>query len=130
MKRTGKHEVNADEPTPLVNIDKPWFRVRERAKLPDVRLHDLRRTVGSHLAMSGVPLLVIGKALNQTTAQTTMVYARLSQDPVREALERHARNLLASAGDPDIGEAASPDASKTASVHAIGKAHGGKRKQA
>ncbi|MCB9875937.1 MAG: tyrosine-type recombinase/integrase [Planctomycetaceae bacterium] len=74
---------------PLVNIDKPWYRIRKEAGLEDVRLHDLRRTVGSWLAMDGTSLLVIGKTLNQTTPATTQVYARLNEDPVRKALERH-----------------------------------------
>ena len=31
---------------PLVNVSKPWKRIRERAGLRDVRVHDLRRTLG------------------------------------------------------------------------------------
>ncbi|MCC6160300.1 MAG: tyrosine-type recombinase/integrase [Deltaproteobacteria bacterium] len=79
----------------LVNISKPWRAIRKAAKLEDVRLHDLRRTVGSWLAMDGTSLLVIGKTLNQTTPSTTQVYARLSEDPVRAALERHAAQVEA-----------------------------------
>jgi len=34
---------------PIHNIDKPWRRIRKLAEMEDVRLHDLRRTVGSWL---------------------------------------------------------------------------------
>ena len=82
--RTGK---------PLVNIDKNWRKVRKEAGLEDVRLHDLRRTFGSWMATSGTSLLVIGRALNQTSQHVTSVYARLSEDPVREAVENHGNSL-------------------------------------
>jgi integrase len=78
----------------LVNIDKPWRRIRAAAGVPDCRLHDLRRTVGSWLAMDGASLLLIGKTLNQTSPAATAVYSRLSEDPVRAALERHAEKLV------------------------------------
>jgi len=83
--KTGRH---------LVNIDKPWQAVRKVAGIEDVRLHDLRRTVGSMLAQSGVSLLVIQKTLNHATPAATMVYARLHQDPVRKALEQHGKTLM------------------------------------
>lgn len=41
------------EGAPLVNIAKAWDQVRRNAGIEDVRLHDLRRTVGSWLAQSG-----------------------------------------------------------------------------
>jgi integrase len=88
----------------LVNMDKPWFRVRTRAKIADVRLHDLRRTVGSWLATDGRSLLLIGRVLNHTSQQTTQIYAHLQQDPIREAMERHASRIMAAAGKTDDGE--------------------------
>ncbi len=48
----------------LVNIKKPWRRVRKAAGVEDVRLHDLRRTVGSWLAQAGNSLPLIGRVLN------------------------------------------------------------------
>jgi len=78
----------------LVNVDKAWRRIRRTADVEDVHLHDLRRTVGSWMAQSGNSLLVIQKALNQTTDHATRVYARMSEDPVRKALEEHGRRLL------------------------------------
>ena len=78
---------------PLVNINKPWGRIRKRAELEDVRLHDLRRTVGSWMATSGASLPLIGKVLNHSNASTTQIYARLSEDATRTALEEHGARI-------------------------------------
>jgi integrase len=78
----------------LVNIAKAWTRIRVRAGLSDVRIHDLRRTLGSWLAANGASLPLIGRALNHTQVSTTAIYARLNLDPVRTALEENARRML------------------------------------
>lgn len=75
----------------LVNIDKPWQRIRKMAGLEDVRLHDLRRTVGSWLAQSGNSLHLIGNVLNHSNQSTTAIYARFGQDSTRDALEQHGK---------------------------------------
>jgi integrase len=79
----------------LVNIDKPWRRAREVAGIKDVRLHDLRRTLGSWLAQAGNSLHLIGRVLNQKSPQATQIYARFAQDTVREALEGTAKRMIA-----------------------------------
>ncbi len=84
--------------SPLQNIDGAWRRIRARAGVEDVRIHDLRRTVGSWLAQAGSSLLVVQKALNHSTYQAALVYARMSEDPVRRALEEHERRVLVAAG--------------------------------
>ena len=63
---------------PLVNINQPWQRIRKRAELDDVRLHDLRRTAGSWLATTGSSLPLIGEVLNDSNSSTTQIYARLA----------------------------------------------------
>lgn len=78
----------------LVNISKPWNRIRQAAGLNDVRIHDLRRTLGSWLVAQGHSLPLIGKALNHSSISTTQVYARLELDPVRAALEANAARML------------------------------------
>jgi integrase len=83
----------------LVNIAKAWTRIRTRAGLTDVRIHDLRRTLGSWLAASGASLPLIGKALNHTQVSTTAVYARLALEPVRTALESNAQRMLSAGGE-------------------------------
>lgn len=78
---------------PLVNINKPWERIRKRADLEDVRLHDLRRTAGSWMATSGASLPLIGKVLNHSNPSTTQIYARLAEDAKRTALEEHGARI-------------------------------------
>ena len=73
---------------------KAWQRIRERANTKDVRIHDLRRTLGSWLAASGYGLPMIGRVLNHSQPSATAVYARLDLEPVRRALEANAQAML------------------------------------
>ena len=82
----------------LVNIEKPWYRIREAAGLDDVRLHDLRRSVGSWLSESGIDLNTIKDALRHANVSTTLIYAQLSADPARAAMEAHGRRVMEIAG--------------------------------
>ena len=69
----------------LTDLQRPWQRVRSRAGLDDVRIHDLRHTFAANAAASGLSLPMIGKLLGHTQAQTTARYAHLAADPVRKA---------------------------------------------
>jgi len=77
---------------------KAWERIRDAAKVTDVTIHDLRRTLGSWLAANGYSLLLIGKALNHQSQRSTEIYSQLNLDPVREALERNAALMLKPVG--------------------------------
>jgi integrase len=78
----------------LVNPWHAWGRIKARMGVDDLRIHDLRRTLGSWLAADGASLAIIGKALNHAQPQTTAIYARLNLDPVRTALEANAQRML------------------------------------
>lgn len=82
----------------LVNIGRPWARIRHDAGVDDVRLHDLRRTVGSWLSQQGVDLNLIKDALRHQSISTTLIYARLGKDAARDAMEEHGRRILEAAG--------------------------------
>ncbi len=71
----------------LVEPKSVWKRVLERAGLADLRIHDLRRTLGSWQAAAGVSLHTIGKSLGHKNQSTTAIYARLNLDPVRVAVD-------------------------------------------
>lgn len=49
----------------LIDPKTPWQRVVKRARLKDVTMHDLRRTLGSWQAMGGSGLPIIGKSLGR-----------------------------------------------------------------
>jgi integrase len=73
-----------------LDIDDAWSILRKTAGIPDVRLHDVRHTFASVLASSGLSLPIIGQLLGHTTAQTTLRYSHLLDDPLRAATERAA----------------------------------------
>ncbi len=72
---------------PLQEIKKSWDKIRKKAGIPDVRLHDLRHTHASHLVSSGLSLSIVGKLLGHTQASTTQRYAHLADEPLRQATE-------------------------------------------
>ena len=79
----------------LVNLEKPWRRIRKAAKLDDVRLHDLRHSFASVAASGGQSLVVIGKMLGHTQPATTARYAHLADDPVKAASDMVGRRIAA-----------------------------------
>lgn len=74
--------------THLVGLQNSWERIRAKAGLDDVRLHDLRHSFASVAVAMGEGLPMIGKLLGHTQTQTTARYAHLAADPVRAANER------------------------------------------
>jgi len=83
--------------------NRAWRRIIGRAGLQNVRIHDLRRTLGSWMAMQGTTLQVIGKGLGHRCLQATEVYARLSTDPVREAVDKATTAMLQAANGAEEG---------------------------
>ena len=82
----------------LVNLEKPWRRIRAAAKLDDVRLHDLRHSFASVAASGGQSLVVIGKMLGHSQPATTARYAHLADDPVKAASDAVGRHIAAAMG--------------------------------
>jgi len=64
----------------------------------DLRLHDLRRTLGSWQAATGASLPIIGKSLGHSSIQATQIYARLNLDPVRASVSRAQEAMLLAGG--------------------------------
>jgi integrase len=71
----------------IVDVKKRWTEFRKRCEFPDVRLHDIRRTMGSYLAISGVSLQQIGAVLGHKSLGSTEIYAQLHNEAVAKALE-------------------------------------------
>lgn len=66
-----------------------WRRIKGRADLPTLKIHDLRRSCASILASGGASIKLIASVLNQSSLQITdQVYAHVDDDPRRQALEK------------------------------------------
>ena len=85
-RKTGHH---------LTTLSDSLKRILRRAKIEDVRVHDIRRTVGSWLAENGQSLHLIGPVLNHKDPKTTAGYAYFQTQQRRDALNGHADKLLA-----------------------------------
>lgn len=70
----------------------------EAFDMTDLRIHDLRRTLGSWQAKTGASLSIIGKSLNHKSIQSTVIYARLDLDPVRQSVDTATQAMLEAAG--------------------------------
>ena len=76
---------------------KAWERIREASGLTDLRMHDLRRSLGSWQAIAGASMAVIGASLGHADLKSTQVYARLQLDPIRQSVEGAAAAMLEAA---------------------------------
>jgi integrase len=72
---------------PLVGVHRVWYRIRQRAGLPDLRLHDLRHAWASLAASSGLSLPIIGAVLGHRRAETTNRYSHFLQEPLKQAVD-------------------------------------------
>lgn len=68
------------------DVTKAFIRVRRRAELPNVRLHDLRHFAATRLLAAGVPVRTVSGRLGHANAATTLgVYAHFVEESDREA---------------------------------------------
>ena len=82
----------------LSDLQPFWQRVRARAGLKDVRIHDLRHTFASTAVAAGQGLPMIGKLLGHTQVQTTARYAHLAAAPVKEAANQVSESIATMIG--------------------------------
>ena len=71
---------------PFWSIFNSWDNARKRAKLPNVRLHDLRHSCASNLVNSGQSLYVVAKVLGHSQVRTSERYSHLSSDTLLNAV--------------------------------------------
>lgn len=81
-----------------VSLADAWAWLRTRAKIADVRLHDLRHSYASVAVSSGQSLAIVGGLLGHSQPATTARYAHLQDSPLRAASEATAGTIAAAIG--------------------------------
>jgi len=79
----------------FVDLYHNWERIRKRADLEDVRLHDLRHSFASVAVAGGSSLYLVGKVLGHEQANTTERYAHLADDPLKAVADKTASQIAA-----------------------------------
>jgi site-specific recombinase XerD len=65
------------------------MRASKQAGFPDVtKLHTMRHTFASQLVMSGVDLATVRALLGHADIETTMIYAHLAPEHLKNAVEK------------------------------------------
>ena len=72
----------------LTDLQHPSRRIREKAELDDVRIHDLCHSFASRALALGERLPMIAKLLGHTQVQTTARYAHLALDTTESSAAR------------------------------------------
>jgi integrase len=87
---------NPETLKPFVTIKHSWATARDEARLPGLRLHDLRHAHATFLAASGVDLLTIGRQLGHRDYKSTLRYAKTTSDVLLAAVEAGAKKMKCS----------------------------------
>ena len=93
----------------LADPKKAWMRILKEAEIENLRIHDLRRTLGSYQAATGANGYIIGKSLGHKSQQSTAIYARLNIDPVRDSVNKATDVMFGYMGQNSSVERASED---------------------
>ena len=87
--------------THMVDVDAVWARLRAKAGLEDVRIHDLRHSWASRALALGESLSMIGKLMGHGQVATTARYAHLARDTEKASAAKVGGSLGADIFGPD-----------------------------
>ena len=68
-------------------VQKAWRRLREKAGLPDTRLHDFRHTMGTYAGQAGLNAFMVRDLLGHKTMAMTGRYVEKATEPLRAAAD-------------------------------------------
>jgi integrase len=77
--------VNRQTGKPYTTVMKVWSRLRIKAGLPELRVHDLRHNFASMLVNSGRTLYEVQACLGHSDPKVTMRYSHLSSKSMQDA---------------------------------------------
>ena len=77
--------INRQTGLPYTTIQKVWERLRKKAGLEYVRIHDLRHSYASMLVNSGRSLYEVQQILGHSNPKVTQRYSHLSTATLQDA---------------------------------------------
>lgn len=102
--------ATGDGYTPVTHV---WYRIRKKAGLPHMRIHDLRHSFASLLVSGGRSLYEVQQILGHSDPKVTMRYAHLSTKALQAAANT-ASVLMPKKATPD----ATPEAEEAEAIPA------------
>jgi site-specific recombinase XerD len=83
---------------PYTDLKHPFDTARRKARIHDLRIHDLRHSAASFMINAGVDLFTVGRILGHADHQSTMRYSHLANDTLLAAVEAGAAKMQGGLG--------------------------------
>ena len=105
----------AKRPISKAGIEAAWQRIRAAAQLDDVRMHDLRHTVGTYAGQSGANAFLVRDLLRHKNLAMTGRYVNRADSPVRTLSDQVGERIAAAmTGTPPAAVVSLKSAVRTA----------------
>lgn len=78
------HAARTNKNLSTSTIEAAWRRIRDRIDIPDIRIHDLRHTVGTYSGQTGANAFLIRDKLGHSTLAMTSRYVNKATPSLRE----------------------------------------------
>jgi integrase len=100
----------------LIDVSRGWSRLLKRAGVTNLRIHDLRRSLGSWMASTGANMVMTQRALGHKTIAASLIYQRMAHNPVRVAMQNATTELTRLANAQKVPVIEISEKLRTASV--------------
>ena len=98
LDRAGEYVCYGTDPAELLTTDQlenAWRHLRDKAGVPDGRLHDFRHTTGTYAAQAGLNAFMVRDLLGHKTMAMTGRYVEKATEPLRAAADAVAGRVAA-----------------------------------
>jgi len=89
-----RKQSDSDPERRSTDLRKAWTKALRDAEIEDFRMHDLRHTAASYLAMAGVDMRTIAEILGHSNVVVTQRYAHLTTEHLRGAIDTLAEAVV------------------------------------
>ena len=86
---------NPKQPISKAGIEAAWHKIRVAAQIDDVRMHDLRHTVGTYASQTGANAFLVRDLLRHKNLAMTGRYVNRADSPVRTLSDQVGERIAA-----------------------------------